>query len=98
MSTGSGNFAVAKDMVHRDVVMTAEFIDEKYKAFLLGLWKRKKLIVLPSFNQCTEGTDVLKEYLLSPFLKGADLSLFDAYLVADKPYYFGKLRNLKRKN
>ncbi len=71
---------------------------EKYKAFLVGTWKRKKLIVLPSFNQCTEGTDVLKEYLLSPFLKGADLSLFEAYLVADKPYYFGQLKNVKRKN
>ena len=70
---------------------------EKYKAFLSGIWKRKKLIVLPSFNQCTEGTDVLKEYLLSPFLKGADIPSFEAFLVADKPYYFGKLGNLKKK-
>ncbi|MBI5003457.1 metallophosphoesterase [Candidatus Woesearchaeota archaeon] len=82
---------------HPAVVLSQWPRSEKYKAFLCGTWKRKKLIVLPSFNQCTEGTDVLKEYLLSPFLKGADLSLFEAFLVADKPYYFGKLGNLKKK-
>src|SRR3989338_8932339 len=70
---------------------------EKYKAFLSGTWKRKKLVVLPSFNQCTEGTDVLKEYLLSPFLKGAHIPSFEAFLVADKPYYFGQLKNVKKK-
>ncbi|MEK6920928.1 MAG: metallophosphoesterase, partial [Nanoarchaeota archaeon] len=81
---------------HPAVVLSQWPRTEKYKAFLVGTWKRKKLIVLPSFNQCTEGTDVLKEYLLSPFLKGAALSSFDAYLVADKLYYFGKLGNLKK--
>lgn len=77
---------------------------EKYKAFLLGKWKQnkfglrsKQLIVLPSFNAVTEGTDVLKESLLSPFLRGQNLALFDCYIVGDKPYYFGKLQNLKKK-
>ncbi len=83
---------------HPAVVLSQWPRTEKYKAFLVGTWKRKKLIVLPSFNQCTEGTDVLKEYLLSPFLKGADIPSFEAYLVADKPYYFGQLKNVKRKN
>ncbi len=82
---------------HPAVVLSLWPRSEKYKAFLVGRWKRKKLVVLPSFNQCTEGTDVLKEYLLSPFLKGADISSFDAYLVADKPYYFGKLKHVKKK-
>ena len=83
---------------HPAVVLSQWPRSEKYKAFLVGTWKRKQLIVLPSFNQCTEGTDVLKEYLLSPFLKHAVLSSFEAYLVADKVYYFGKLGNLKRKS
>ncbi len=64
---------------------------EKYKAFLLGKWKQKKLLVLPSFNTATEGTDVLKEHLLSPFLQECDLRNFDAYVVGDTVYYFGKL-------
>ena len=33
---------------------------EKYKCFLVGNYKRKKLIVLPSFNLLVDGTDVLK--------------------------------------
>jgi putative SbcD/Mre11-related phosphoesterase len=81
---------------HPAVVLSQWPRTEKYKAFLVGSWKRKKLIVLPSFNQCTEGTDVLKEYLLSPFLRGADISSFEAYLIADKPYYFERLKHVKK--
>lgn len=69
---------------------------EKYKAFLVGSWQKKKLIVLPSFNVVTEGTDVLKEQLLSPFLHQS-LDNFDCYILGDKSYYFGKLKNLKKK-
>ncbi len=67
---------------------------EKFKCFLVGKYKRKTLIVQPSFNLVTEGTDVLKEGILSPFLKQR-LDNFDVYVAADKIYKFGKLRNLK---
>ena len=66
---------------------------EKFKCFLAGKYKRKALIVQPSFNLITEGTDVLRGDLLSPFLH-QDLKNFDVYVVADKIYKFGKLRNL----
>lgn len=65
---------------------------ETYKCFLRGKWKNKTLIVQPSFNLVTEGTDVLKKSLLSPFLK-QDLGKFDVYIVTDKVYEFGKLKN-----
>lgn len=68
---------------------------EKYKAFLKGRYGKKTLIVLPSFNFFTQGTDVLNERLLSPFLQ-KDLSNFETWLVEDKTYYFGKLKNLKK--
>jgi len=58
---------------------------ELFKAFLIGKWKRKNLIVMPSFNLVTEGTDVLKERILSPFLKG-NLRNFKAVIVADDLY------------
>jgi len=67
---------------------------ETYKCFLKGKFKGKKLIVQPSFNLVTEGTDIIKEKLLSPFLY-QNLSNFEVYVVADKVYDFGKLRNLK---
>jgi len=66
---------------------------EKFKCFLMGKYKRKTLIVQPSFNLVTEGTNVLKDKTLSPFLK-QDLKKFEIFVVADKIYKFGKLRNL----
>ncbi len=66
---------------------------ELFKAFLVGKWKKYKIIVRPSFNLVVEGTDVLKEEVLSPFLKG-NLRNFDAVVAADKLYRFGKLRDL----
>lgn len=66
---------------------------ELFKAFLVGKWKKCDLIAQPSFNLVVEGTDVLKERILSPFLKG-NLKNFNAIVVADKLYGFGKLREL----
>jgi len=66
---------------------------ELFKCFLKGKYKDKDLIVQPSFNLVTEGTDVIKEELLSPFLK-QNLDDFEVYVVADKVYGFGKLKNM----
>ena len=71
---------------------------EKYKCFLKGTWKNKgkniELIAVPSFNPLLEGTDVLKEQLLSPFLE--DIKSFEVYVVGEKGvYYFGKIKELK---
>jgi len=80
---------------------------EKYKCFLKGTWKgrgkgkeskklgkSKELIAVPSFNPLLEGTDVLKEQLLSPFLD--DIKNFEVYVVGEKGgYYFGKVRELQ---
>ncbi len=65
---------------------------EKYKCFLKGKYQDKTLIVQPSFNLVTEGTDVLSEKLLSPFL--SDIRDFEVYVVSDKILYFGKIKNL----
>jgi len=67
---------------------------ELYKCFLKGKWKDKELIVMPSFNLVTEGTDILREELLSPFLKTANLRNFEVFIVSDKVYEFGKVRGL----
>ena len=75
---------------------------EKCKCFLYGKFidktikanKVKDLIVIPSFNLVTEGTDMLADRVLSPFLK-QDLSDFKVWVVADKVYYFGEIGGLK---
>ena len=67
---------------------------EKYKCFLRGKWQRKELIVVPSFNPLLEGTDVLQEELLSPFLK--DIGEFTVYVVSGgDAFNFGRVKDLK---
>lgn len=78
---------------HPAVSLREDVRIEKFKCFLKGKYKRKKLIVMPSFCLATEGTDVLKEKLISPFLDH-DLRNFEVFVVADKVYDFGKVKNL----
>ncbi|MBU0570408.1 metallophosphoesterase [Patescibacteria group bacterium] len=65
---------------------------EKYKCFLKGSFESKTVIVLPSFNAFSEGTDLLQYNPLSPFLQ--NLKEFEVWAIEDKPYYFGKIGEL----
>jgi putative SbcD/Mre11-related phosphoesterase len=67
---------------------------EKYKCFLKGKYKKYNLIVQPSFNPLVEGSDILSEEQLSPFLK-QDLGNFEVLIVADSIYNFGKLSKIR---
>ena len=67
---------------------------EKYKCFIKGKYKRKVLIAMPSYNLLAEGSDVLREKKLSPYLQG-NLDKFEVFVVSDKVYDFGKLKNLR---
>lgn len=67
---------------------------EKYKCFLKGRWKGKELIAVPSFNPLLEGTNVLEEQMLSPFL--TEIKNYKIYVVGDKEVFdFGKVKNLQ---
>ncbi len=75
---------------------------EKYKCFLKGKWKggdgkgirrETEIIAVPSFNPLLEGTDVLKEEVLSPFLK--KIGEFEVYVVSKgETFLFGKVRDV----
>jgi putative SbcD/Mre11-related phosphoesterase len=65
---------------------------EKYKCYLKGKYQGKQLIVMPSLNVVNEGTDILQEELLSPFL--TNIKDFEAYLIGEKIYPFGKIKRL----
>jgi putative SbcD/Mre11-related phosphoesterase len=78
---------------HPALGLTDGTTTELYKCFLKGTYAGKTLIVQPSFCLATEGTDVLKENVLSPFLKQSLLE-FEAWTILDKVRYFGKLKNL----
>jgi uncharacterized protein len=68
--------------------------DQKYKCFLKGKFERKTLIVMPSFYLINQGTDITKQKTLSPFLK-KKLDNFEVYIVEDKVYKFGKIKDIK---
>jgi len=67
---------------------------EKYKCFLLGKWHGKKLVVMPSFFTIFEGSDITKEKLLSPFLNEKTIRNFRVFVLGDKVYGFGKLKDI----
>jgi hypothetical protein len=67
---------------------------EKFKCFLRGTYKRRKLLVLPSLNLLIEGTDVLQGQFLSPILKKA--GQFEVFVIEGmNAYVFGKLSKIK---
>ena len=80
---------------HPAISISKNSRSETFKCFLIGKYKNKNLIVMPSFNILIEGSNILKEKLLSPFLKKSNLDDFEIYVVADKIYNFGKLKNVK---
>jgi putative SbcD/Mre11-related phosphoesterase len=68
---------------------------EKVKCFLAGDFRDKKMIVMPSFNFITEGSDVLHEKPLSPFLKESNHGDLDVFGVENfETFYFGKINHL----
>jgi hypothetical protein len=72
---------------------------EKIKCFLKGSFKGKNLVVMPSFNFVTEGSDILHEKALSPFLreKTVDVNDFEVFGVENfEVLYFGKVRDIIR--
>ena len=68
---------------------------ETYKCFLKGKFKRKNLVVQPSFNTMIHGTNILRDFILSPYLK-QNLDEFEVFVVEDKVYGFGKLGKLRK--
>jgi len=66
---------------------------EKYRCFLKGKYDGKILIAQPAISAIAEGSDISKQMPLSPYLQ-QDLSEFEAFIVEDKVYYFGRLKNI----
>lgn len=65
---------------------------ERFKCYLKGSWKRKRLILQPSFNTVQEGSDILKGKFLSPYLSHS-IDNFEIWVIADKPRYFGRVKD-----
>jgi uncharacterized protein len=99
-----------KEMVvghfHPAITLQKQAKKEKYKIFLFGKIKNKKIIILPSFFPLNEGSDILnhKQLILESGLK-VDLKKIDLKIknlkvfILDnngKVYYFGDLEKLRK--
>lgn len=70
---------------HPAISLIKDAKKEKYKCFLVGKYKDKKMVFVPSFLPIVEGTDVRER---------EGLGNFNCYVVGDKTYDFGKVKNL----
>ena len=68
---------------------------EKIKCYLKGSYKAKNLIIMPSFNFVSEGSDILHEKSLSPFLKKRSIDEFEVYGVENfEVLDFGRIKDI----
>lgn len=68
---------------------------EKIKCYLKGKWNSKNIIVMPSFNFISEGSDILQSKSISPFLKEVSLHDFEVFGIENfEILHFGKLKDI----
>lgn len=68
---------------------------EKIKCYLAGQYKHWNLVVMPSFNFVTEGSDILQEKPLSPFIKKLSWEELEIFAVENfEVFPFGKIRDI----
>ncbi len=68
---------------------------EKIKCYLAGKYKDSNLLVMPSFNFVTEGSDILQEKPLSPFLKAIPGGDLEVYAVENfEVFPFGRIKDI----
>ena len=77
---------------HPSIFLREGVKQEKYKCFLLGKYKKKNLIVMPSFMNFPEGANIQKERMLSPFLQ--NIKNFKVFVVRGEVYDFGKIKDI----
>lgn len=71
---------------------------EKIKCYLSGSYENWNLIVMPSFNFVTEGSDILQEKPLSPYLKNINNEDFEVFAVENfEVFPFGKIKDITSK-
>ncbi len=73
---------------------------EKYKCFLVGKYKKKQFIILPSFFSIIEGSEISEYKKGEPYqqlIPKNKLKSFETYVVGrDNVYYFGKYDKIAR--
>ncbi|MBR9700295.1 metallophosphoesterase [Candidatus Woesearchaeota archaeon] len=82
--------------LHPAVLLSDGVRREKYKCFLVGNYKRKRLLVLPSFSTITDGANILKTGSNSPLLNDRSLKNCEVFVIADEIRPFGTVKDLHK--
>jgi uncharacterized protein len=76
---------------HAAIVLRDEHKKEKFKCFGKIEFDEKEIVIMPSFNFLTKGTDLIREKTISPYLSGFKEAEF--WIVEErKIFYFGKIK------
>ena len=86
--------AIAIGHEHCAITIRDKYKEEQFKCFLVGKFKGRNIIAMPSMNSVSIGSDVRNGERLSPFLKQG-LENFKVFASADKVYDFGLLKDLE---
>lgn len=76
--------------IHPAITLSDSYKKEKYKCFLRGMWKKKQVIILPSFNDVGIGFDLRRSE--NNILKNFEVIIYDPK--SNKELNFGKLKKL----
>lgn len=68
---------------------------ETYKTYLYGNYFNKKLLVLPSLNQLTTGSDIITQGFIGKYAQNSQN--FEVYVLGKQIYDFGTLNKLKQR-
>jgi len=83
---------------HPAVMISDKYKKERFKCFLVGKWKKKEVVILPSFFPLIEGSDMINyegNNLL--FIPESKLRDFDVYAISGlEVLKFGKLEKIER--
>ncbi len=88
---------------HPSITLSDNYKRERFKCFLKGKWKRKNVVIFPSFSDIKYGSDlnVMEDRHDFSFIMFKDLKKFDVVIYNNdekKEYNFGKLDKLIKKN
>ncbi|MEM1535079.1 MAG: metallophosphoesterase [Candidatus Pacearchaeota archaeon] len=76
--------------IHPAIKLREGIRSEKYKCWLVGAWKKRNVIIMPSFLFYIEGAEILSSELPLPISP----KNFSVFAIEDKIYKLGKLEKL----
>lgn len=80
--------------MHPAITIKEDVKSETYKCFLVGKWKSKEIIILPSFFPLTEGSDIeVEDNNLALDLNLKNFEVYVPILDEDKVLKLGKAKN-----